>query len=388
MKFPVLRSLLFISALALFPAANATIASAETDVSREFAPLFEVFRLVKANYVDPTDDTKLVNGAIDGMLKSLDPHSSYETGTEYDTLHSLTEGDYGGLGLSVTLDEGVVRVIAATADTPAARAGIKAGDFITHINGQFVVGYSIDEAVDKMRGKPGTQVKLTIVRQGRDQPFDVTLTRAVIQIKPVKWEVKGDVGIISVSEFSRNATLGVRQALLGIDSKLGHHPLGYILDLRSDPGGLLDEAVGVSDEFLQSGEIVSQRGRDPRDIQRWDATPGDDAHGLPVIVLVDVGTASASEIVAGALQDHHRALIMGERSFGKGSVQSIIPMGDHAALRLTTARYYTPSGRSIQEGGIVPDIKVPQLTDPDYKSRIEPREADLRHHLINEAKVD
>jgi carboxyl-terminal processing protease len=388
MKIPSLRIAFLVSAIALLPATNATVAATDTALNREFAPFWAVYDRIKSDYVDPTDDKKLVNGAIEGMLRSLDPHSSYETGTEYDNLRSLTDGNYGGLGLSVTLEQGAVKIIAPTADTPASRAGLKPGDYITHINGAFIVGDTINEAVDKMRGAPGTLVTLTILRAGREKPFDVTLTRAIIEIKPVKWEVKGQIGVISISQFSRNAAQEVREALVAIDRKLGHHPLGYIVDLRSDPGGLLNEAVDVSDAFLESGEIVSQRSRDPRDTLRWNARPGDDAHGLPMIVLVDIGSASASEIVAGALQDHHRALIMGQRSFGKGSVQSIFEFGGKRALRLTTARYYTPSGRSIQEGGIEPDIAVPQLSDPDYNSKLQPREADLQHHLINQNKVD
>ncbi len=383
-----LRSVLLVSVIALLPATNAAVATADTAINKEFAPFWTVYDHIKTYYVDQTEDKKLVEGAIDGMLKSLDPHSSYETGTEYDNLRSLTDGNYGGLGLSVTLEQGTVKIIAPTADTPASRAGLKPGDYITHIDGNFIIGGTINEAVDKMRGKPGTQVKLTILRAGRDKPFDVTLTRAVIEIKAVKWEVKGQVGYLDINQFSRNVGLDVRNALIGIDKKLGHHPLGYVVDLRSNPGGLLNEAVDVSDEFLESGEIVSQRSRDPRDTLRWKARPGDDAHGLPVIVLVDVGSASASEIVAGALQDQHRALIMGQRSFGKGSVQSIFELGGKRALRLTTARYFTPSGRSIQEGGIEPDITVPQISDPDLAARLQPREADLRRHLVNQNKVD
>jgi len=388
MNKSLLRSALLVSVIVMLPAVNATVAATDTALNREFAPFWAVYDRIKSDYVDPTDDKKLVNGAIEGMLRSLDPHSSYETGTEYDNLRSLTDGNYGGLGLSVTLEQGAVKIIAPTADTPAARAGLKPGDYITHINGAFIVGDTIDQAVDKMRGPPGTVVTLTILRSGRDKPFDVTLTRAIIEIKPVKWEIKGQIGVISISQFSRNAAQEVQAALIAIDRKLGHHPLGYVLDLRSNPGGLLNEAVDVSDAFLESGEIVSQRSRDPRDTLRWNARPGDDAHGLPVIVLVDIGSASASEIVAGALQDHHRALIMGERSFGKGSVQSIFEFGGKRALRLTTARYYTPSGRSIQEGGIEPDITVPQLSDPDHNSKLQPREADLQNHLINQNKVD
>jgi carboxyl-terminal processing protease len=239
-----------------------------------------------------------------------------------------------------------------------------------------------------MRGAPGTSIKITIVRPGRDKPFDVTLTRAIIELPAVKWSVKDNVGVINVNTFSRTTTDETLAAIASIEKSLGHAPLGYIVDLRSNPGGLLDQAVGLSDVFLERGEVVSQRGRKKSDIERYYAKPGDAARGLPIIVLVDSGSASAAEIVAAALQDHHRALVMGERSFGKGSVQTLVPLTQKTALRLTTARYYTPSGRSVQEGGIKPDIEVPQLSDPDYKSRPRLREADLRRHLINELKVE
>jgi carboxyl-terminal processing protease len=278
--------------------------------------------------------------------------------------------------------------VAPTEDTPAFRAGIKAGDYISHLDGQLIYGGTIDEAVDKMRGRPGTSIRLTIVRPGRDKPFDLTLTREIIEIKPVKWEVKGNIGVVNINAFSKSTGADVRGALVAIDKALGRRPLGYVVDLRSNPGGLLDQAVEVSDAFLERGEIVSQRGRNKRDIERYFARPGDYAHGLPIVVLVDAGSASAAEIVAGAIQDHHRGVVMGERSFGKGSVQTLLPLDDTTALRLTTARYYTPSGRSVQEGGIEPDIQVPQISDPDYKTRPRFREADLNRHLINEAKVD
>ena len=330
----------------------------------------------------------LIRGAIDGMLAALDPHSGYEAGTDYANLRAQTEGEYGGLGLTVTMEDGAVKVITPAEDTPGYRAGIKSGDYITHLNGQFIVGGTLDEAVDQMRGRPGTTIKLTLVRPGRDKPFDVTLTREVIKLRPVKWEVKGDVGYININAFSRDTGGSVRAALIGVDKALGHQPAGYVVDLRENPGGLLDEAVAVSDAFLDKGIIVSQRGRDPRQNESWSAAPGDFAHGLPVVVLVDAGSASAAEIVAGALRDNRRAIVMGERSFGKGSVQTVAPLSENTALRLTTARYYTPSGKSIQEGGIEPDIIVPQLTDPDYKDRPRIREADLRKHLLNQAKVD
>jgi carboxyl-terminal processing protease len=249
-------------------------------------------------------------------------------------------------------------------------------------------GLTLDEAVEKMRGDPGTPIKLTIVRPGRDKPFDVSMVRERIELRPVKWEIKDGIGIININTFSGNVGDQTKAALVAIDKATGGHPLGYVVDLRSNPGGLLDQAVDVADDFLDGGEIVSQRGREKDDIERYYARPGDMAHGLPVIVLTDAGTASASEIVAGALQDHRRALIMGETSFGKGSVQTVVQTGPDSALRLTTARYYTPSGRSVQAGGIEPDIIVPQLTDEDYKDRKIIREADLRRHLLAQAKVE
>ena len=384
----VLRAVLAVSVFALVPATTATFAAVDSATSHELDTFMAVFQRVHADYVDKVDDKKLIKGAIDGMLASLDPHSSYLDARDNQQMRSQTEGEYGGLGLSVTMEDGAVKVIAPTEDTPAWRAGIKSGDFITHLNGNLIFGGTLDEAVDQMRGKPGTAIKLTIVRAGRDKPFDVTLVRETIELKPVKWSVRGQVGYIDINGFSKNTGTSVRAALFGIDKTLGHQPLGYVVDLRSNPGGLLDEAVSVSDQFLDHGEIVSQRGRERRDIERYVARPGDNAHGLPVIVLVDAGSASAAEIVAGALQDNHRALVMGEKSFGKGSVQTLIPLDEQTALRLTTARYYTPSGRSVQEGGIEPDIAVPQLTDADYKTRPRVRENDLRRHLINEAKVD
>jgi carboxyl-terminal processing protease len=281
-----------------------------------------------------------------------------------------------------------VKVVAPTEDTPAWKAGIKAGDYITHINGELVYGLDLDDAVAKMRGDPGTSITLTIVRPGRDKPFDVAMKRERIELRPVKWEIKDGIGYLNINTFSGNVGDQTKAALVAIDKATGGHPLGYVVDLRSNPGGLLDQAVDVADDFLDSGEIVSQRGRTKDDIDRYYAKPGDMAHGLPVVVLTDAGTASASEIVAGALQDHRRALIMGEKSFGKGSVQTVVQTGPEAALRLTTARYYTPSGRSVQAGGIEPDITVPQLTDPDFKDRKVVREADLRRHLLAQAKVE
>jgi len=384
----LLPPIALVSALALVPVTASSFAAADTTNYQELEKFMSVYQQVKQHYVVPVDDHALIKGAIDGMLSSLDPHSSYAEGADYDALKTLIEGSYGGLGLSVGMEDGTVKVITPTEDTPAWRAGIKAGDYITHINGELMYGYNLDEAVEKMRGKPGSPIKLTLVRKGRDKPFDVTLVREEIKVHPVKWEVKEGVGYININQFAAGTGEATEAAITAIDKATGGHPLGYIVDLRSNPGGSLDEAIQVSDAFLDSGEIVSQRGREKDDIQRYYAKPGDLTHGLPVVVLTDVGSASASEIVAGALQDHRRALVLGERSFGKGSVQSIAMLGDRTALRLTTARYYTPSGHSVQEGGIDPDINVPQLSDPDYKDRPVTREADLRRHLLNQAKVD
>src|SRR5215218_3920129 len=390
MKFTskMLPPMALVGALAMIPVATSSFAAADTTNYQELEKFMSVYERVKANYVDKVDDKTLIKGAIDGMLASLDPHSSYVEASDFDQLKTTTDGNYGGLGLSVAVEDGAVKVIAPTEDTPAWRAGVKAGDYITHINGELVYDLSLDEAVEKMRGAPGSAIKITIVRPGRDKPFDLAMVRERIELRPVKWEIKDGIGIININTFSGNVADATKSALLSIDKATGGKPLGYVIDLRSNPGGLLDQAVDVSDAFLERGEIVSQRGRAKDDIERYYATPGDMAHGLPVVVLIDPGSASAAEIVAGALQDHHRALILGERSFGKGSVQTVQIMGPKSALRLTTARYYTPSGRSVQAGGIDPDISVPQLTDPDFKDRKVVREADLRRHLLGQAKVD
>jgi len=383
---PFLRSAALVTALALLPATTAGLAAVDGRSAPEFGKLMAIYSRIKANYVDQVDDEKLVRGAIDGMLSSLDPHSAYLDAAAFDSLRTQTEGSYGGLGLSVTQEDGVVKVIAPTRGTPAEKAGIKAGDYITHLDGKLVYGGTLDEAVESMRGAPGTDIKLTIYRPGREEPFDVTIRRAIIELQPVEWKVDGKIGIVTVSTFSANVGSEVQNALSGLRAKLGGQPEGIVIDMRSNPGGLLDEAVAMSDLFLDKGQIVSQRGRFARDNESYIARPGDIARGVPIIVLIDAGTASASEIVAGALQDHHRALIMGERSFGKGSVQTLVPLTNDTALKLTTARYFTPSGRSVQEGGIDPDIVVPQISDPDARARSERavRESDLRGHLINE----
>ena len=361
--------------------------SKPTDID-ELDTFMDVYERVKAKYVKDVDPHTLVKGAIEGMLAALDPHSSYEEGSDFDDLQTITDGDYGGLGVVTTVDGGFVRVVSTTEDAPAWKAGVKPKDFITHVDGKLLYGLSLDEATAKLRGSPGSKVQLTLRRQGEDKPITVTVTRAIVEVKPVKWQVRKNVGIINLNIFNGKAGDETRKALEAINAATPGGPVGYILDLRSNGGGVVDEAVDIADQFLEGGEIVSRRGRTQSSSQHYYAGPGDLAQGRPVIVLVDSGTASASEIVAGALQDHHRALIVGEQSFGKGSVQSIYPMGGKRALRLTTELYYLPSGRSIQGEGIEPDIVVPQLSDGVRKGRINLREADLRRHLIADVPVE
>ena len=394
MKLPVVaRSLALVSALAMVPIATAGMAQVDSRVAPEFAKLFATYQRIKASYVDPVDDDKLIRGAIDGMLASLDPHSAYLDGADLQRLETLIDGNYSGLGLSVVMEDGAVKVVSPFRGSPAEKAGIKAGDFITHLDDKLIYGGDLDEAVAKMRGQAGTSIKLTIYRPGSEEPIETTVTRGVIELEPVTHEVAdGGIGIITVNEFSRDVGADVYAAWGDIQKEVGGRVNGLILDLRSNPGGSLDEAVALSDLFLDDGRIVSQRGRARGESLSYNAETmfrGQIAADVPLIVLIDAGSASASEIVAGALQDHRRALIMGERSFGKGSVQSLVPLGDDAALKLTTARYYTPSGHSVQEGGIKPDIRVPQISDPDMERRMkyQLRESDLRGHLINEAEL-
>ena len=386
------RMTLRLSIIAAAAVAMAAPSAAQAQGSQpnyeELEKFMEVYGRIKANYVRQVTDKELVKGAIDGMLNALDPHSSYAETSDYDDLEVISTGNYGGLGLVSTVENGVVRVVSATEDAPAWKAGIKSGDYITRIGGDLAYGLTLEQAVDKMRGPAGTKVDLKVVRPGLDKPFTVTVTRAVITASPVKWEVKDRVGIINLNRFTGTSGDQVHHALSEIDKATAGKTIGYVLDLRSNGGGVLDEAVAVADLFLERGEIVSQRGKSPDSIQRFYAKPGDVTGGKPVIVLVDAGSASASEIVAGAIQEHRRGLVLGERSFGKGSVQSIYQLGARRALRLTTDLYYLPSGRSVQEGGIIPDIVVPQLSDPDYATRDQVRETDLRQHLIAEGVDD
>ena len=395
MKFAELaRSAALVTALALIPATTAGLAQVEGRAGPEFSKVFAVYQRIKASYVEEVDDQTLIDGMIDGMLAALDPHSAYLDGSDLDRLETMIDGNYSGLGLSVIMEDGAVKIISPFRGSPADKAGIKAGDFITHLDGKLIYGGELDDAVAQMRGPAGTAIRLTVFRPGRDEPFDVTVTRGVIELEPVTHELMdGNIGHIMVNEFSRDVGADVLASWEALQQEASGRLNGLVLDMRSNPGGSLDEAVALSDLFLDDGRIVSQRGRIRGENIVYNAETvfrGDIAEGIPIVVLIDAGSASASEIVAGALQDHRRAVVMGDRSFGKGSVQSLLPLGSDAALKLTTARYYTPSGHSVQEGGIKPDIAVPQLSDPDLaqRSRFIMRESDLRGHLVNELGLE
>jgi len=357
--------------------------AAASETYKQLAIFGDIFERVRSQYVTPPDEKSLVENAINGMLTSLDPHSSYMNAEAAQDMRVQTKGEFGGLGIEVTMENDLVKVITPIDDTPAAKAGVLAGDYIAKIDGEEVRGMTLNDAVDKMRGQVNTPIKLTILRQGADKPIDVTVVRDIIKVKAVKYRVDNDVGYMKITSFTEKTYDDLEDAIEKIKAQIPADKLkGYVLDLRLNPGGLLDQAVSVSDALLDRGEIVSTRGRDPKDISRFDARAGDDLGGKPVIVLVNGGSASASEIVAGALQDHRRATILGTQSFGKGSVQTIIPLGENGALRLTTALYYTPSGKSIQGKGITPDIKVDQPLPDELKGRDLTRgESDLKGHI-------
>lgn len=359
---------------------------AEEADTYELLNLFgEVMERAKTSYVEEVDDKKLIESAINGMLVSLDPHSSYLDAQSYKYMNEQTKGKFGGLGIEVTMENGVVKIVSPIDDTPAAKAGLKPGDYITNIDGEQVIGMSLNDAVDKMRGKVGSKVKLTIRRVG-EKPFEVTLKREEVKIQSVKNDIKsGDVAYIRITSFSGDTDKMVEKAIKQAKKELKGNIKGVVLDVRNNPGGLLDQAVNISDLFLDKGEIVSTRSRNEEDTVRYTAKEGDITDGLPIVVMINDGSASASEILAGALQDHKRAIILGEKSFGKGSVQTVVPLGKYGAMRLTTARYYTPSGRSIQATGIIPDVEVHPAKVEEYINNYDLSEAEYRNALKNEA---
>ena len=359
-------------------------AAAAADTYRQLSLFGDVFERVRADYVEKPDDSKLIESAINGMLAGLDPHSSYMDSKSFRDMQVQTRGEFGGLGIEVTMEEGLIKVVAPIDETPAAKAGIMANDIITHLDDEPVQGLTLNQAVEKMRGPVNTKIKLKVMRKGGDKPIEVSITRDIIRVRSVRSRLEGDdVGFIRVTQFNEQTTDGLKKAVADLTAQAGDKLKGFVIDLRNNPGGLLDQAISVSDAFLEKGEIVSTRGRNAEETQRFNARAGDLSKGKPLIVLINGGSASASEIVAGALQDHRRATVIGTRSFGKGSVQTIIPLGSgNGALRLTTARYFTPSGRSIQAKGISPDIEVLQEVPEELKARTDTRgEASLRGHL-------
>ncbi|MFE3836031.1 S41 family peptidase [Pseudogemmobacter sonorensis] len=376
----------------------AEVAKRDTSVYEQLDLFGDIFERVRGQYVEPVETDALVKAAINGMLTSLDPHSSYLSAKDFEDMRVQTKGEFGGLGIEVTQEEGFVKVISPMDDTPADKAGIQAGDYITHVNGESILGLTLDQAVELMRGPIGSEIIITVVRQGVDQPFDVSIIRDTIKLQAVRGRVVGKAAVLRITTFNDQTTTGVVDALQKMVEELGgmENVEGVVIDLRNNPGGLLNEAITVSDAFLNSGEIVSTRGRAPEDGERYNATPGDLAEGKPIVILINGGSASASEIVAGALQDHRRAIIVGTKSFGKGSVQSLIPLKGDGAMRLTTARYYTPSGRSIQALGVSPDIVVQQPVRPpnpaeaeEPASAVGPRsEADLRGAISNDSMTE
>ena len=358
----------------------------------------DIFERIRAQYVEDVDEAALIEAAIDGMLSSLDPHSSYLSPDDAADMRETTRGEFGGLGIEVTQEEGYVKVVSPIDGTPAAEAGIESGDFITRVDGENMLGLTLDEAVDLMRGPVGSEIIITVVREGFDQPFDVSIIRDTITLTAVRSRVEGDTVVLRVVTFSDQTYPSLEEQLAEQVAEAGgiENVNGFVIDLRNNPGGLLNQAIAVSDAFLDAGEITSTRGRDPNDGQRWNAREGDLAEGLPIVVLINGGSASASEIVAGALQDHRRAVVIGTNSFGKGAVQTVMPLRGESAMRLTTARYYTPSGRSIQSLGISPDIIVEQprrdpnaeVVDEEEDAGFTRSEADLRGALDNDSLTD
>jgi len=379
------------SALLLAPLAVPSIAKAEetsAETYRQLTLFGDVLERVRSEYVTELSDKELIEAAINGMLTSLDPHSGFLNEASFRDMQVQTRGEFGGLGIEVTMENGFVKVVSPIDETPAAEAGVMPNDFITHLDGEPVLGLTLAEAVEKMRGKVGSTIKLTIRREGEAEALEIPIKRDVIKIRSVRSEISDNIGIIRISTFSEQTAEGVEKAIASFHEKLGDKLTGVVIDLRNNPGGLLDQAVAVSDIFIDKGEMVSTRGRREEESQRFNATAGDELDGLPVVILINGGSASASEIVAGAMKDHRRALIVGTKSFGKGSVQTIMPLSGNVAIRLTTARYYTPSGVSIQATGIEPDIEVKPARLEEIAEIRRRREADLRGALANPTNPD
>ncbi|KRB62901.1 peptidase S41 [Rhizobium sp. Root708] len=378
------------TAMSVIYSAGVPAEAAGASTYKELSVFGDVFERVRAQYVTPPSEDKLIENAINGMLSSLDPHSSYMNSKDAADMQTQTKGEFGGLGIEVTVEDELVKVITPIDDTPAAKAGVMAGDYISEIDGQSVRGLKLEDAVEKMRGPVNTPIKLTLIRKGADKPIELTIVRDVVAVQAVKSRVEDNVGYLRIISFTEKTYPDLEKAIEKIKSTVPADKLkGYVLDLRLNPGGLLDQAIQVSDALLQRGEVVSTRGRNPDETRRFNAGPGDLTDGKPVIVLINGGSASASEIVAGALQDLRRATILGTRSFGKGSVQTIIPLGENGALRLTTALYYTPSGRSIQGTGITPDVKVDEPLPDDLKGKmVTEGESSLRGHIKGQSETD
>jgi carboxyl-terminal processing protease len=363
--------------------------STNSEIYKQLDLFGDVLERVRADYVEKPDDGMLIDAAINGMLSALDPHSAYLNPKNFRDMQVQTKGEFGGLGIEVTMENGVVKVVSPIDDTPAAKAGLQSNDLITHLDSEQIVGLTLEQAVEKMRGPVNTPISLTIIRRGKDEPFDVKIVRDVIRINAVKARLEGDIIYVKISTFNEQTHANLVKQVDALKKQLGKAARGYVIDLRNNPGGLLDQAIAISDDFLDKGAIVLTKGRGLEETQRANARAGDIAEGKQIVVLINGGSASASEIVAGALQDHKRATVIGTRSFGKGSVQTIIPLGANGAIRLTTARYYTPSGRSIQAKGIEPDVIVEQELPPELQSKgplRTPSEASLRGHLKNDNK--
>lgn len=385
MMIHYLRTSLALAVLFLAPSTVSANQDEERELYEQLTLFGDVLEQVRRNYVDAPSDKELIEAALSGMMSSLDPHSSYMPPKNFEDMQVETKGEFGGLGIEVTMENGLVKVIAPIDDTPASRAGMRPNDLIAELDGKPIMGLTLSEAVELMRGKKGTPITLTVLREGEDEPLEIRIVRDTIRIRAVRSRIEGpdkNIAYIRLTTFNQQTTKSLKEAFNKLPAEIGSKKLaGYIIDLRNNPGGLLREAISVSDTMLDRGEIVSTRGRNENDSSRFSARRGDMAKGLPIVVMINGGSASASEIVAGALQDHHRAIIIGTQSFGKGSVQSIMPLGNNGALRMTTARYYTPSGRSIQATGITPDIIAEQQLPEDLKARKGRREADLRGAL-------